>query len=139
MVTESHLKSHDSSRGYNLTESTLDILASYQSRPEDLALEMAEEYFPPELREGFFVEAGASGQCSPLSLVEECRGSTFIGRELHSVAPPALLCHKEPARSKQRPVGSLRSKAPSWGLWMPELVLYDIRELAEHHYDLLTQ
>ena len=61
MVTESHLKSHDSSRGYNLTESTQDILASFQSRPEDLALEMAEEYFPPELREGFFVEAGASG------------------------------------------------------------------------------
>ena len=61
MVTESHLISHDSSRGYNLSESTQDILASYQSRPEDLALEMAEEYFPPELREGFFVEAGAAG------------------------------------------------------------------------------
>ena len=30
-------------------------------------------------------------QCSPLSLVEECRGSTLIGRELHSVATPALL------------------------------------------------
>ena len=40
------------------------------------------------------------------------------------------LCHKEPARSKQRPVGSLRSKAPSRGLCMPELVLYGIRELA---------
>ena len=52
----------------------------------------------------------------PLSLVEECRGSTLIGREDYSVAPPALLCHKEPA--------------PSRGLWMPELVLYGIRELA---------
>ena len=48
----------------------------------------------------------------------------------HSDATPALLYHKEPARSKQRPVGSLRSKAPSRGLWMPELVLYGIRELA---------
>ena len=72
----------------------------------------------------------ATGQCSPLSLVEECRGSALIGRELHDVALPALLCHKEPARSKQTPVGSLRSKAPSRGLWMPELVLYGIRELA---------
>ena len=33
------------------------------------------------------------------------------------------LCHKEPARSKQR----------------PELVLYGIRELAEQHYDPLDQ
>ena len=60
-------------------------------------------------------------QPGPLSLVEECRGSALIGRELHSVARPALLCHKEPARA---------SKAPSRGLWMPELVLYGIRELA---------
>ena len=49
------------------------------------------------------------------------------------------LCHKEPARSKQRPVGSLRSKVPSRGLWMPELVLYGIRELAEQHYEGLDQ
>ena len=41
----------------------------------------------------------------------------------------SLLCHKEQARSKQRPVGSLRSKAPSRGFWMPELVLYGIRLL----------
>ena len=32
------------------------------------------------------------------------------------------LCHKEPAR-----------------LWMPELVLYGIRELAEQHYEPLNQ
>ena len=38
-------------------------------------------------------------QCSSLSLVEECRGLTLIGREVHSVAPPALLGHKEPARA----------------------------------------
>ena len=38
-------------------------------------------------------------QCGPLSLVEECRGLALIGREDHSVAPPALLCHKEPARA----------------------------------------
>ena len=29
--------------------------------------------------------------------------STLIGRELHSVAPPALLCHKEPARASKAP------------------------------------
>ena len=39
-------------------------------------------------------------QCSPLSLVEECRGLALIGREDHSVAPPALLFHKEPAPIK---------------------------------------
>ena len=33
---------------------------------------------------------------SHLSLVEECRGSSLIGRKDHSVATPALLCHKEP-------------------------------------------
>ena len=59
-VRESHLRHHDSSRGYNLTQPVQDILASYQSRPEDLALEMA-GYFPPDLRDGFFVEAGAAG------------------------------------------------------------------------------
>ena len=32
------------------------------------------------------------------------------GREVHSVATPALLCHKEPARSKERPVGYLRAR-----------------------------
>ena len=46
---------------------------------------------------------GGPQQSGPLSLVEECRGSALIGRELHSVATPALLCHKEPA---------LESKAP---------------------------
>ena len=42
------------------------------------------------------------------------------------------LCHKEPARSKQNAPngGILRSKAPSRGLWMDELVFYGIRELA---------
>ena len=54
-------------------------------------------------------------QCSPLSLVQECRASALIGRELHSVATPALLCHKEPARA---------SKAY---FVCPSLVLYGIR------------
>ena len=36
---------------------------------------------------------------------------------------PAILCHKEPTRSKQN--------TPSRGLWMPELVLYGIRLLAQ--------
>ena len=42
-------------------------------------------------------------QYSPLSLVQECRGSALIGREDHSDAPPALLCHKEPARASKAP------------------------------------
>ena len=42
-------------------------------------------------------------QPGPLSLVEECRGSSLIGREDHSDAPPALLCHKEPARASKAP------------------------------------
>ena len=45
--------------------------------------------------------AGETTQCSPLSLVEESRGLALIGRELHSVATPALLCHKEPARASK--------------------------------------
>ena len=48
--------------------------------------------------------------CSPLSLVEEYRGLTLIGREDHSVATPALLCHKEPARRIQSPLLG----APRW-------------------------
>ena len=36
------------------------------------------------------------------------------------------LCHKEPERSKPK-----RSKAPSRGLWMPDLVLHGKRLLAQ--------
>ena len=47
-------------------------------------------------------------QFSPLSLVEECGGLALIGREDQSVATPALLCHKEPARRIQnRLLGAL--------------------------------
>ena len=50
------------------------------------------------------------------------------------IAWPAILCHKEPASSKQNNPqcngGILRSKARSRGIWMPELVLYGIRLLA---------
>ena len=35
-------------------------------------------------------------QCSPLSLVEECRDLALIGREQKFVAMPDLICHKEP-------------------------------------------
>ena len=49
------------------------------------------------------LKPGLLDQCSPLSLVEECRGSALIGREDHGVAPPALLCHKEPARASKAP------------------------------------
>ena len=41
-------------------------------------------------------------QCSPLSLVELQRGSALIGGEVHGVASPAILCHKETARRKQK-------------------------------------
>ena len=44
-------------------------------------------------------------QAGPLSLVEECRGSALIGRDLHSDATPALLCHKEPARASKDQTG----------------------------------
>ena len=105
-----------------------------------------------------------------LSLVE----SFIVLKYFHGVAPPALLCHKEPARRIQSPLlgaylglwtpmqwgyfaysslvlygirdrwlpctersyygAPLCHKEPAWdkkekGLWMPELVLYDIREL----------
>ena len=61
MVKDSLLVPHDSSRGYNLSDSTEDILATLVSSPEDLALEMEEEYFQGKLKNGFFLEAGASG------------------------------------------------------------------------------
>ena len=57
------------------------------------------------------------GQCSSLSLVEECRGLAFIGREDHSVAQPALSCHKEPAcRIQSTLLGTLGGilLAPRW-------------------------
>ena len=55
-------------------------------------------------------------QAGPLSLVKECRGLALIGREVHSVATPALLCHKEPARRIQSPHwGALERKIPPLG------------------------
>ena len=39
--------------------------------------------------------------------------STLIGREDHSVAPPALLCHKEPAHRKTPHLGDILL-APRW-------------------------
>ena len=58
--------------------------------------------------------------------------STLIGQEHHSVATPALLCHKEPARSKQNtPLGVFCVPKPLvGGFGGDELVLYGIRELA---------
>ena len=72
MVGESLLVHHDSSRGYNLSQSTEKILASFTSRPDDLALEMEDEYFQGKLQHGFFVEAGAaSGEADSHSLFFE--------------------------------------------------------------------
>ena len=55
-----------------------------------------------------FTYKGDRRSSGPLSLVEDCRGSSLIGPN------GGILC----------------SKAPSRGLWMPELVLYGIRLLA---------
>ena len=72
MVGESLLVKHDSSKGYNLTQSPEEILASFPSRPNDLALEMDEEYFQGKIKNGFFVEAGAaSGEADSHSLYFE--------------------------------------------------------------------
>ena len=52
----------------------------------------------------------------------------------HSVAPPALLCHKEPAQGTESP--SKRQEMPLvGGFGCLELVLYGIRDLVEQHYD----
>ena len=60
-------------------------------------------------------------------------GPPRCGGLFRGIASPAILCHKEPAwASKISPNGYiLRSKAPSRGLWMPELVLYGMRLLAK--------
>ena len=41
------------------------------------------------------------GNVSRLSLVELLHYCALIGREIHSVAMPALLCYKEPAPATQ--------------------------------------
>ena len=40
---------------------------------------------------------------SVLADIEVRYWSTLIGREVQSVAPPALVCHKEPARASKAP------------------------------------
>ena len=55
-----------------MTESTGDVLKNYHSRYDDLALEMEREYFKGQVKDGFFVEAGASsGEESSHSLYFE--------------------------------------------------------------------
>ena len=44
-----------------MTESIEDILEGYRTRSSDLSLEMERDYFHGELKDGFFIEAGASG------------------------------------------------------------------------------
>ena len=56
-------------------------------------------------------------QHGPLSLVEECRGLALIGRELHSVATPALLCHKEPSLLLGGPLGGVIYLLLTVSLW----------------------
>ena len=61
MVEKYLLTAHDPLRPYNLTQSTEEIMKSYQSsRWDDLSLEMEREYFKGQMKDGFFVEAGAS-------------------------------------------------------------------------------
>ena len=121
------------SRGQGQAEIFLDW-RSGQERPDQLAVrqEIQRRGLVPHWRVRDLT------QSSPLSLAEECRDSALIGPEDHSVPTPALLCHKEPARHVQtqnmypQPAYTPHPpnpKSPSRGLWMPELVLYGIREL----------
>ena len=67
--------------------------------------------------------------------------STLIGRALkrlgshwldlgHSVAMPALLCHKDTAQGTQNPLGYFVPKPLVGGFGCLELCVYGIRELA---------
>ena len=56
-------------------------------------------------------------QQGPLSLVRECRGWALIGRDLHSVAPSAFLCHEEPARRIQSPLLGVFCLLLAGSLW----------------------
>ena len=61
LVKKYLLKDHDPFLPYNFTQSTEDIMKNYQSpRCDDLSLEMEREYFKGQMKDGFFVEAGAS-------------------------------------------------------------------------------
>ena len=70
----------------------------------------------------------SSSYIAGISLVESFRVLKYI----HSVATPALLCHKEPAQGTQSPHwGVFRPKAQHvGGFGCLELVLYGIREMA---------
>ena len=74
LVDKSLLRPQDPPRPYNFTQSTEDVLSSFPSRPDDLALEMEREYFKGQIQQGFFVEAGAAsgqyGETSRPGLVE---------------------------------------------------------------------
>ena len=63
LVDNSLLRPQDPPRPYNFTQSTEDVLRSYHSRYDDLALEMESEYFKGQVKDGFFVEAGAASGC----------------------------------------------------------------------------
>ena len=54
--------------------------------------------------------------CSMKSMIIITVFSTLIGRELHNVATPALLCHKEPARRIQSPLLGAFERKDSTGL-----------------------
>ena len=57
---------------------------------------------PPDVRHG---SVRGERYIQPLlSLVELLHYCALIGRELHSDASPALLCHKEPAQGTQSPL-----------------------------------
>ena len=67
---------------------------------------------------------------------QDCQASVLHSHWSRNVEAP--LCHKEPAKGKKYPpMGVFRGF--SRGLWMPELVLYGIRELVEPHYEPLDQ
>ena len=70
--------------------------AVFSEMDENRDERVTREEFVKSIKEG---NRYGQDQCSPLSLVVECRGLTLIGREVHSVATPALFCHKEPAQA----------------------------------------
>ena len=53
------LKDPDWSRGYNLSKPLDEVLQDHAESTVNLAIEMDTEFFKGQLRNGFFIEAGA--------------------------------------------------------------------------------
>ena len=60
IVRKVSLFSSDWDRGYNTSKPLEEIFQDHQEDPVNLAEEMDREFFKGKLRNGFFIEAGAS-------------------------------------------------------------------------------